>query len=731
MTGALPPAPQLPLAPNPPAGPVARLVRRRRRLAAQRWAGIEARARDAGLTPASVLLCAFADILAAWAREPRFALAVGRAGDRAAIVVDADPDRSFTERATALPQRMTMAPGERGPVDLPVVFSSRLPSGPAEPDGTRGAWLVHDVTERAGELILTWDGVDAMFPPGMLDDLVDGHVELLEELAAGDAAWERTAADHLPERQRRMRLEVNATRRHLPPLLLHEPFWEQAGRAPDRIAVIAEDRTLTYRELRAGATALAGELRKHGARPGRLVAVVMEKGWEQPVAVLGVLQAGAAYVPVAPDLPRERFQHLLRHADVGVAVVAAGQADGLSWPPGVRLVTVDPGMLAGQGSLEPDRFQGCRNLAYVIYTSGSTGLPKGVMIDHRGALNTVLDINRRFGVGPADRVLALSSLSFDLSVYDIFGLLAAGGAVVMPAPGMARAPWCWQELLAEHDVTVWDAVPALMEMLVIHAAGRGERLASSLRLVMMSGDWIPVSLPDRIRALAAPDIEIIGMGGATEASIWSNAFRIGEVDPAWPSIPYGKPLANQRFEVLDPAMRRRPDWVPGELCIGGAGVAMGYWCDAERTRRSFVRHPRTGERLYRTGDLGRYLPDGNLEFLGREDHQVKIQGFRVELGEIESALLAHHGVDAAVAAALGAAQGERRLVAYVTRARAERAERRSSPDGDGFVSSLREHLHARLPAYMVPSQVVLLDALPLTANGKVDRASLPVPAGSA
>jgi amino acid adenylation domain-containing protein len=449
----------------------------------------------------------------------------------------------------------------------------------------------------------------------------------------------------------------------------------------------------------------------------------MDKGWEQAVAVLGVLQAGAAYVPVAPDLPEERFQHLLRHAEVEVAVVTGGRADSLPWPPGVRRVGVEPSLLAGEGALEPGRAQGFRDLAYVIYTSGSTGLPKGVMIDHRGAVNTILDVNRRFGVGPDDRVLALSSLSFDLSVYDIFGLLAVGGAVVMPAPGTSRAPWCWQELLAEHGVTVWDTVPALMEMLVTHVGGRGDTLPASLRLVMMSGDWIPVSLPDRIRALAPGGIEIIGMGGATEASIWSNAYRIGEVDPAWPSIPYGKPLGNQRFEVLDGSLRRRPDWVPGELHIGGAGVAMGYWRDEERTRRSFIRHPRTGERLYRTGDLGRYLPDGNLEFLGREDFQVKIQGFRVELGEIESALLGHDGVESAVVTAVGPLQGERRLVAYLTRTGT------SELGDDEFASAVRTHLADRLPAYMLPSRIVLLDALPLTGNGKVDRNALPAAAG--
>jgi acyl-coenzyme A synthetase/AMP-(fatty) acid ligase len=253
-----------------------------------------------------------------------------------------------------------------------------------------------------------------------------------------------------------------------------------------------------------------------------------------------------------------------------------------------------------------------------------------------------------------------------------------------------------------------------MEMLVEYSAGRGLRIADSLRVVLMSGDWIPVTLPDRIRDLANPGITLVGLGGATEASIWSSYYLIGAVDPAWPSIPYGKPLTNQFFEVFDADLRRRPEWVPGELYIGGLGVALGYWRDQEKTGQSFIRHPGTGERLYRTGDLGRYLPDGNLEFLGREDFQVKIHGFRIELGEIEVALLSHPDVTGAVVTAVDTPGGSKRLVAYLT------------PQGIP-VDEVRRHLSAKLPVHMVPDHVLPLAAFPLTANGKVDRKELPAP----
>jgi acyl-coenzyme A synthetase/AMP-(fatty) acid ligase len=234
---------------------------------------------------------------------------------------------------------------------------------------------------------------------------------------------------------------------------------------------------------------------------------------------------------------------------------------------------------------------------------------------------------------------------------------------------------------------------------------------------MMSGDWIPVTLPDRIRALTSAPIELVSLGGATEASIWSIWHPIGAVDTTLPSIPYGRPMPNQWFEVLDGARRQRPDWVPGELYVGGTGLALGYWRDEEKTRQAFVTHPRTGARMYRLGDLARYLPDGTLEFLGRDDFQVKIHGYRIELGEIEVALLAHSAVTAAVAVAQGTAQGGKRLVAYVATA---------APDGPSE-QQLQEHLAGKLPPHMVPARVVVLPELPLTPNGKVDRQALPAP----
>ncbi|MDQ1739226.1 MAG: hypothetical protein QOE53_878, partial [Pseudonocardiales bacterium] len=514
--------------------------------------------------------------------------------------------------------------------------------------------------------------------------------------------------------------------------LLHELFQRQAQATPDAIAVLAPDRQLSYAELDRAARQLAGRLQAAGARPGELVAVSLERGWEQPAATLAVLYAGAAYLPIDPALPAERVAHLLERTEARLVLVQPGSRAAL--PGGVARLVVDQDSCGNGGPEWQPVPRTAADLAYVIYTSGSTGVPKGVMIDHRGAVNTLLDINSRFAVGPSDRVLALSSLSFDLSVFDIFGALAAGAAVVILAPELAGDPAHWLDLLDRHGVTIWNSVPTLLGMLVEYAEG-GRTLPPSLRLAMLSGDWIPLALPGRLRRLA-PAVQVHSLGGATEASIWSITYPIGELDPDWRSIPYGKPLANQQFHVLDDALRPRPTWVPGQLYIGGIGLAQGYWRDEARTAASFLTHPVTGERLYRTGDLGRLLPDGNIEFLGREDGQVKVHGYRVELGEIEAALEAHPAVQAAAVRVWGETHGDKRLAGYVVARRSDQGNAgpgSTDPDGEELRQQeltqheLTQHLARTLPGYMVPATITFLDALPLSANGKLDRSRLAEP----
>ncbi|WP_171162911.1 non-ribosomal peptide synthetase [Streptomyces sp. I05A-00742] len=753
----IPAAPGLPLVERPGTD-APRFVRRRFHLDAERWRRFSERAADLGVTPSALLCTAYAAVLRTWSKEPRFTVNVtladrpywhpdlpGTVGDfTSTVLLDCDLGATPTlDRAAAALQRRLredlehsefsgvrvqreMARGGRR-ATMPVVFTSLLQergSGVEDLEGvvfterhavsqTPQVHLDNQVVSLGNGLSVSWDAVDDVFPDGVLDDMFAAYRDLLESLADDPGRVHGPAAVPLPDRQLAVRRRVNATEGPRPVESLHAAVDRRLREHGEAPAVITPERVVSRRELDDRAAALAEHLIGAGVRPGAPVAVVMHKGWEQVVAVLGILRAGAAYLPVDAGLPPQRVAQLLAAGQTTVAVTQ----NGTEIPTPVRRIVVDgrhpaPPARRTEVPVPPDA------PAYIIFTSGSTGEPKGVVIPHAGAVNTVDDINRRFHVGERDRVLGLSSLSFDLSVYDIFGVLGAGGALVLPAPEDVRDPARWAGLVDAHGVTVWNTVPALMELLTEHTERRGRRLPESLRLVMLSGDWIPLSLPDRIRAVSPGEPQIISLGGATEASIWSIAHPVDRVSPTWRSIPYGTPLRNQTFHVLDDGLRPRPDHVTGELYIGGVGLASGYWRDEERTAERFPVRPGTGERLYRTGDLGRYGPDGTLEFLGREDLQVKIGGHRIELGEIEAVLARITAVRAAVVTAVGPERGARRLVAYVVP---------QLPDRPPTADELRAFVSRHLPSYMVPGQFVTLETLPLSPNGKVDRAGLPEP----
>ena len=502
------------------------------------------------------------------------------------------------------------------------------------------------------------------------------------------------------------------------PRLLHEPFFEVAARTPDRIAVVSATRTLTYGELAREARGLASSLTRRGAKPSDLIAVMMGKGWEQVVAVLGVLSAGCGYVPVDPTWPRERAATVLEQARTRFVLTQPWLAPVIQSTVR-REIPIVP-VTAADRTVVTDATDAARavasDLAYVIFTSGSTGVPKGVMIEHASALNTILDLNERFEVGPSDRAIALSALHFDLSVYDIFGTLTAGATLVIPEPDALRDPEQLLRIVHEHGITVWNSVPAFMQLLTEAAAQSDGRTVSTLRLLLLGGDWIPVDLPAKIRARMG-QLRIVNLGGATEASIMSTFFPIEDVDPRWKSFPYGWSLANQRVQVLNGAYELCPIGVRGELFFSGAGLARGYLGDEARTNASFLKHPETGERLYRTGDWGRYRADGSVECLGREDGQVKIRGYRIELGEIEAALARHPAIQSAVAVVRNDGPDDRRLVAYYT----------PDPHRPPTENELRSFVREKVPEYMVPAAFVEVERIPVSSNGKRIRSELPPP----
>jgi amino acid adenylation domain-containing protein len=552
------------------------------------------------------------------------------------------------------------------------------------------------------------------------------HFQMLLAGAVFDVNQRLSALPLVSDEERgQLVLDWNATRRPFPETMcLHQLFEAQAERAPDAIAAIQGEQRLSYGELNRRANQVAHMLRGLGVGPDVAVGICVERSLEMVVGLLGIVKAGGAYMPLDPAYPQERLQFMLHDARVNVLLTQQRLLDRLPAEQ-IQVICLDADWPAieQQPFTNPTAPVTPANLVYLIYTSGSTGRPKGVMLDHRGRVNNFCDFNSRFGIGAGDRVLAISSPSFDMCAYDVFGTLAAGGGIVLPTAALERDVAHWAALIIEHQVTIWHSVPALLDVLVEYVAAQPELHPRTLRLVLLGGDWIPVSLPDRLKALV-PSMQVISLGGATEASMDSTIYEIQHSDPRWKSIPYGEPMVNQRAYILDRRQRLVPIGVPGELHLGGIGLAWGYFNRPDLTAEKFIPSPldqQPGERLYKTGDLARYRADGTIELLGRIDYQVKIRGLRIELGEIEAALRSHPGVQESIVVAREiAAAGTPRakqLVGYFIPAEGAAA----TPD------ELQSFLKQQLPEHMVPTTFVSLEAFPLTPNGKVDRRSLPAP----
>ncbi len=751
--GELPPGPQLPLRVLPAAVRRPRFTRREVRLDPELWHAVVRRARTVGVTPSVVLLACYTWVLGQWSAQRELTVTLTRfdrrevhpdvmrvVGDFSSLLLVADrpgAQESWLGRVRRLQEQLwhdldhqqvsavrvlrELARDSAAPAEpVPVVFTSmlgvddELARSVRWPDYTQTqtpqVWLDHQVIELPDGLLLSWDSVDELFPDGLIDEMFAAYHGLVRRL--GDLDWEQPLAPALPARQRAVRDRVNHTAAPVTGELLHAPMFEVAAADPDRTALVTGDTVVSFGALADHSRRIAALLAAHGVRPGDAVAVCAARGAALVAALYGVLAAGAAYVPVAVDQPERRRTAILDQA--GVTAVLTDDTRRFRAPAHpaaparpARAAAAEPPVLdiadARRYAPAPvHRGSGC-DLAYVIFTSGSTGVPKGVEIEHRQVVNTLADLRDRYGLGASDRVLALAAADFDLSVFDLFGVLGAGGSAVIVSDEDRRDPERWLALVREHGVTVWNTVPAMLDMLLTVAETVPEPLPT-LRLALVSGDWVGLDLPARLAARSA-NCRFIALGGATEASIWSNCFEVESVDPGWVSIPYGRPLRNQRFRVVDEQGDDRPDWVPGELLIGGAGVARGYRGRPDLTAASFF--DEGGVRWYRTGDVGRYRGDGVLEFLGRVDRQVKIRGHRVELGEVEQAIAAHPGVRRAFAVAVGE-RSQARLVAFVE---------------PGLPEDLPRFLADRLPSAWIPD-LIPLPAPPLTGNGKIDHAAL-------
>src|SRR5215510_12544205 len=546
-------------------------------------------------------------------------------------------------------------------------------------------------------------------------DLADHQQRFLRLLTAiGDPEVSIGRLDILSAAERHTILhECHATERALPAATLPQLFAAQAAATPDAVAVVFEGEQLSYGELETRANQLAHHLRARGVGAESVVGVCLERSLELVVALIAILKAGGAYLPLDPGYPRERLNFMLADAAAAVLLTQSGLRERVD-APGVRRLELDgeAAAIAAHPQSAPASTVGPHNLAYVIYTSGSTGTPKGVAVEHRHLLASNAARSSFYAELQPQRFLLLSSIAFDSSIAGIFGSLLNGGTLVLST---ALSVDSVISSILRHQVNCFLAVPSLYTALIDHL---NESTRQELQTVIVAGETCPSDLAIQHYKFF-PGVPLINEYGPTECSVWSTAYRCSQVDCFPASVPIGGPIWNTRIYVLDGCLEPVPVGVVGELYIAGAGVGRGYVGRGGLTGERFVadRYGAAGGRMYRSGDLARWRGDGVLEFVGRADHQVKVRGFRIEPGEIEAALVRHESVSQAVVVARPDRAGGSQLVGYVVLAAGAQVD----------AAALRAHVGSRLPEYMVPSAIVVLEHLPLTANGKLDRGALPAP----
>jgi mycobactin phenyloxazoline synthetase len=742
--------------PGLPEGPALPLVPRSEQAdpkrARRRWHIFDVATRDAlfaaahrrGITPAMAVAASYAGTLARWSTNRRFLLNLpmfGReqfhpdvdklVGDfTSSLMLDVDLSGADTPMARCRVLQETLHTTAQHssysglsvlrdltrhhgtPTLAPVVYTSALGlgdlfAGKVTEHFGRPVWTISQgpqvlldaqATPVAEGLMINWDTREDAFRPGVADAMFAYHLAELERLATDESAWDAADPSAVTAQQQAARDVVNAVTRTPSGDVLHAGFFRNAEAYPDAPAVWCRDGDLTYGELREQVLAVAAALHVAGVRRADTVAVMGPKNFEQIVALLAISAIGAVYVPVGVDHPAERAARMLANGAVRMALVCGDRP-----PTTLPALTVAEALRVGRRETEftlpavdP------ADLAYILFTSGSTGEPKGVEMSHDAAMNTVEFINAHFDIGPADRCLALSTLECDLSVLDVFGMLGAGGSIVVVDEEHRRDPDVWARLVERHGVTVLHFMPGWLEML-----SEVDGDLSSLRVVPTGGDWVR---PEMVRALRkrAPHMRFAGLGGATETATHNTICEVEDIPAEWTSVPLGVPLPNNTCRVVGPDGRDCPDWVPGELWVGGRGVARGYCARPDLTAERFVEYD--GRTWYRTGDLVRYRPGGVIEFVGRADHRIKISGYRVELGEVESALRRIPGVDSAVAAVVAADGGRDVLAALIS----------GVADPQKVTAAMAEVV----PPHMIPRIIVSGDHIPYTLGGKIDRAAV-------
>lgn len=552
-------------------------------------------------------------------------------------------------------------------------------------------------------LRVNWDIREGIFRDNVINALFETFKKTIFTLVSDESYWEKAETVQLPEYQKARRKDANATDKGIAYQPLHLTFFQNAKIKERKIAVVDECGSYTYGQVAQWSIRLVEVLKSKGVKKGDRIGILLNKGVGQVTAAMAILAVGAVYVPMDEKQPDNRIAAIL--SKTGIHIVITSREFTYKEFTGVRIYCeefaegIDRAWEMKQIDMPAED-----DIAYIIYTSGSSGTPKGVQISHKAVNNTIQDINERFEICEKDKVLSLSRFNFDLSVYDIFGILSVGGTIIFPEKEQYLNSKHWYELIHQHNITVWNTVPSLMLLLLSHLEHIGAETIELCK-VFLSGDWIPVSIRKKLKGYN-PNVELIALGGATEAAIWSNYHICKEEDDERASIPYGYPLSNQRFRVLNTQHQDCPDYVIGELYILGAGVSSGYYNDAKLNARNFSVDTEYDMPSYQTGDFGYYAENGEIIFCGRRDSQVKIRGHRIEMGEIENTLKKNPNiVDCCV---LTGDEEKQNMIAAVV------LENKISEE------ELLEYLKSHLPEYMIPTGFIFEEKIPLSENGKKD-----------
>jgi amino acid adenylation domain-containing protein len=737
-----------------------------------RWRTLKDAAAARGVPPAAVLLSLYAEVLQRWCRCGSFAIVsidypqrslfpdLSKIyGDFSSLSWIASEDHASPTLEVRAQKVADMLASDRihdwgNPLDIlrqiggygeprasfPAAFTNCIDAPAHHASGvielcasasTPGIDIDVMATQTECGLGLFWQVHIGRIPDVVASAMVDDYRRMLDELALSDAAWQtplkalglgskqppRSGNKRSPERTAILewnRTDADYDREQR----IHRLFERQAASNPEHIALVADDGVLTYGALERRANQMARFLQKNAVAPGQRVGVLLDHSFDMVVSLLAILKAGATYVPLSLVDPHYRISSIIERAKASAILSTSAHAELLSTQQCVILLDKNRATIeAEDGELPPEINTNSDDTAYVIFTSGTTSEPKGVMVAHRPVINLIEWGGKTFGFNETDRVLFVNSLSFDLSVFDIFGLLAYGGSIRIVPQEHRTDPTRLAHLLLHGGITFWNSAPAYLQFLMPSLRGHlGDRHDCKLRLAFLSGDRVDPGLIKNLRD-TMPEASIVALGGATEATVWSNYFLITKVDPVWTSVPYGRPIQNARYYILNEKLEPCRVGVPGRLYIGGECLSSGYFDAPELTRTRFLAdpfHDKLGMTMFDSGDLARFMDDGNIEFIGRADDQIKIRGFRIGLGEIEAAL-ARCGIGSPVALVRDGPAGDRLIAAFGT----------SGPN-DGAVTDtvFWQNLREQLPDYMIPASLHILPSLPMTRNGKIDRRQL-------